>query len=362
MKNLNILFTALLFCLAFQFSSKAATKIGDSINVPKIIQSPVIDGIGTDLCWDSAAWNPMPYVWMPYGAAMAASDFTGRFKAVWNEQKNLMYFLFEITDDKFVNGYVFSSSNGTYYLYDVVEIFIDENHSGGNHETNNNAFAYHITGGNSTVEYDAIDIWGTSRVNYRDHLPEFKRGINGNVYTWEFSMMVVTDAFTPGSSPGSFKTTLQAGKEMGFTAAYCDDDQSSANPQRDNFIGSKYLTQANSDNSWKDASVFGYMKLVNEPTANPVTAINPLYSETPLLKIYPNPVTESARVSFNNQYVGKVQISVYNPSGQLVNKLNSYKSKGLFEQKIDFKEMKPGTYFIKLDTDKDTMFTKLINR
>jgi len=362
MKNPKSLPGLILFFLFIQLSSVASPKVGDSINVPRVIQMPVIDGAGTDLCWDSAAWNPMPYVWMPYGQAMATSDFTGRFKSVWNEQQNLMCFLFEITDDKFVNGYVFSSSNGTYYLYDVVEIFIDENHSGGIHETNNNAFAYHITGGNSTVEYDAIDIWGSSRVNYRNHLPEFKRGKNGNVYTWEFSMMVVNEAFTNGSSPAGFKSTLKAGKEMGFTAAYCDDDQSSANPQRDNFIGSKYLTQANSDNSWKNASVFGYMKLVNEPTANPVTAINHLYSETPQLKVYPNPVTESAMVSFTNQYVGKVKISVYNPAGQLIHKFSSEKSLGLFEQKIDFKEMKPGIYFIKLDTDKETMFTKLINR
>lgn len=359
MKNLHFLLPALLFCLAFQFSSAAAPKVGDSINVPKITQPPVIDGVGTDMCWDSASWNPMPYVWMPYGAAMAASDFTGRFKSVWNEQQNLMYFLFEITDDKFVNGYVFSSSNGTYYLYDVVEIFIDENHSGGNHETTNNAFAYHITGGNSTVEYDAIDIWGTSRVNYRNHLPEFKRGINGNVYTWEFSMMVVTAAFTPGSSPGSFKSTLQAGKEMGFTAAYCDNDNSAVNPKRDNFIGSKYLTQANSDNSWKDASIFGYMKLVNEPTANPVTSANNIMEETLELKVFPNPVTESATVSFNNQYIGKIDISVFNTDGQLINKLYSYKSKGLFEQKIDLPRCKAGIYFIKINAGKDYMHIKI---
>jgi hypothetical protein len=362
MKKPNCLLCIIFFLLLAQLSASADPKLGDSINVPRIIASPLIDGLGTDGCWDSAAWNPMPYVWMPYGQAMAASDFTGRFKSVWNEQKSLMYFLFEITDDKFVNGYVFSSTNGTYYLYDVVEVFIDENHSGGNHETNNNAFAYHITGGNSTVDYDAIDIWGSSRVNYRDHFPEFKRNKNGNVYTWEFSLMVVTDAFTPGSSPAAFKSTLKAGKEMGFTAAYCDDDQSSANPQRDNFIGSKYLTQANSDNSWKDASVFGYMKLVNEPTANPVTAINHLYSETPQLKVYPNPATESAFVSFINQYTGKVDISVLNTAGQQVSKIISYKSKGLFEQKIKLDGLKPGSYVIKVNAGKEHMSINTIKQ
>jgi hypothetical protein len=174
--------------------------------------------------------------------------------------------------------------------------------------------------------------------------------------------MVMTDAFVPGFSPAAYKSTLHSGKEMGFTAAYCDDDQSSANPQRDHFIGSKYLTQANSNNSWLDASVFGYMKLVNEPTSNPVTSVNPGFTETVKLKAYPNPLTESTTISFNNQYVGKAQISVYNPSGQLVNKFSSEKSQPLFEQKIDLKGMTPGVYFIKVDAGKDPMNIKIIKQ
>ncbi len=365
MKNPNILFAALLCCMAFQFSSAAAPKVGDTINSPRVIQPPVVDGVGTDMCWDSAAWNPMPYAWKPYAEIIDSVDFHGRFKAVWNQQQNLMYFLFEITDDKFVNGYEFRIDNGEYPLFDVVEIFIDENHSGGDHSINNNAFAYHITSGNATSYFDVVDIWpdwdwSHNRVNYKDHFPEFKRANIGNVYTWEFSMMVLTDDFTAGLSPSGFKSTLQAGKEMGFSAAYCDNDNSAVNPQRDHFVGSKYLTQANSDASWQNASILGYMKLVNEPTAGVSTTSTPRLSETIQVIVSPNPVGVFAVLSFNNPFKGKVEISVFNSSGQLVNKITSYKSLVRFEQEIDFDPMNPGIYFIKINAGNKQEFVKVI--
>jgi hypothetical protein len=365
MKRLILLLTSLTFCLIAQLSNATSHQVGDTIFAPRIIQTPVIDGVGTDLCWDSAAWNPMPYAWKPYAEIIDSTDFHGRFKAVWNRQQNLMYFLFEITDNKFVNGYVFSKGNGDYPLYDVVEIFIDENHSGGEHSVSNNAFAYHITSGNATTYFDVVDIWpdwnwSSNRVNYKDHFPEFKRSNTGNVYTWEFSMMVLTDAFTPDFAPSGFKSVLQADKEMGFSAAYCDNDHSAANPQRDHFVGSKYLTEANSDASWQNASVFGYMKLVNEPTANHISTAIPKFSETIQINVYPNPVTDFAAISFNSHSEGKVDISVYNSYGQLLNQISTYKYLARFEQRIDFKQFRKGVYFINVDTGNKRKVVKVI--
>jgi hypothetical protein len=359
MKTQVKLIGLLILFFTFQQKLAAVTHVGDTINVPRIITPPVIDGSGSDLCWDSAVWNPMPYVWIPYGTTVPAADFTGRFKTVWNEKENLMYFLFEITDDIFVNGYVYSAANGNYYLYDVVEVFIDENRSGGVHETNNNAFAYHITGGNSTSEYDAIDMWGSTRVNYRDHFPEFKRVQNGNVHTWEFSMMVLKDTYTPGSVPGDFKSTLQADKRMGFSAAYCDDDHSSSNPQRDHFIASKYQTAAESNNSYINASIFGFMKLVIEPTSGPATSINPGSAGNVKINVYPNPINESTSISFTNTYTGPVGISVYNMTGKLERKVTAFKNQQFFEQNIDFTAMYPGIYFVRLNAGKDQVCTKI---
>jgi hypothetical protein len=360
MKNITCKVFATIFFVLIPFYAFAVPTVGDSIMVPRIVTPPVIDGAGTDLCWDSAAWNPMPYVWIPYGTTVPAADFTGRFKTVWNEQENLMYFLFEITDDIFVNGYVFSPSNGNYYLYDVVEIFIDENRSGGLHETTNNAFAYHITGGNSGIDYDAIDMYGANRVNYRNHFPEFKRVKVGNVYTWEFSMMVLKDNYTPTSVLANCLSTLAANKVMGFSAAYCDDDQSSANPTRDHFIASKYQTLQNSNISYQNATYFGYMKLITQPTANLNTSVIPVVPEIVNAKIFPNPVVDFANISFSNNYSGPVDISVFDLTGQLVKRISSTKSSLFFDKMLDLSMIKSGLYFIKVNTESEQAILKVI--
>jgi hypothetical protein len=360
MKKLNLFLITIVYCLIFIISPETAAKEGDTINVPRVIQYPLIDGSGTDQCWDSAAWNQMPYVWIPYGSKIPAADFTGRFKTVWNEQQNLMYFLFEITDDKFVNGYEFAPSAGNYWAFDDVEIFIDENHSGGIHQTNNNAFAYHITGGNSNVEYDAIDMWSNTIVNYRDHFPEIKRGKNGNVYTWEFSLMVINDQFTPTDNPAEFKSTLQIGKRMGFSVAYCDNDNSAINPVRDHFIASKYQTQKESNNSYINASIFGVMNLVNEPTVNPAIGVIQEVSEMDQLSIYPNPLNEYAYMSFKNNYVGMVDISIYNSKGQMISDYLFQKSNQLFEQKVELDGIESGIYLVKIIAGNTQLFSKII--
>ncbi len=271
-----------------------------------------------------------------------------------------MYLLFEINDDKFVNGYVYSTSNGDYYNFDVVEIFIDENRSGEDHLYDNNAFAYHITGGHTTSEYDAIDMWSNTRVNYKDHFPEFKRVQNGNVHTWEFSMMVLKDTYTPSGTPENFKAPLAAGKSMGFSAAYCDNDNSAINPKRDHFIASKYLTQANSNESYKNASHFGYMKLVNEPPSGPSTASGSNFSKTLAITAYPNPVSDLMEISFSNNYVGKVGISIYNPAGQLIREMESDKNQITFLQSINLSPLNSGFYFIRVNTGDEYRFLKII--
>ena len=265
-----------LFLTIFIFISvlavKSETNPGDSLIAVHANTIPVIDGDTTDVAWQSAKWYNISYMWLPYGTTIPASDFSGRFKVVWNKTTNLLYFIVEITDDVFVNGYVYANNDGTYYNYDVVEVFIDEDRSGGTHTNDNNAFAYHITSGNSTVEYDAIDIFGTgstNKVNYRSHFPEFKRRFDGNHYYWEFSLMAIKNTFTPTNDPNLFKSVLSVGKKMGLSVAYCDNDGLTESPKtRDNFIGSKYLTSADQNNSYINASLFGSLILADNNTTN----------------------------------------------------------------------------------------------
>lgn len=282
MKKLNFL---IIVSLVSTFSSLSAMNYpGDSIVAMHTTVLPIIDGDGTDAAWNAASWVDINYMWMPYGATIPAADFTGRYKVLWNKTTNLLYFLVEITDDKFVNGYVYSKSDGTYYAYDVVEVFIDEDRPGGDHAMNNNAFAYHITGGNATTDYDAIDIfdptnsynWGAGiYVNNKSHFPEFKRTNVGTKYTWEFSLKVLTSNYTPTDNSDLFKATLMAGKKMGLTVAYCDNDNSAVNPKRDNFIASKYETQANSDISWQNSTTFAHLTL-KDNTPNSIQTMEDL--------------------------------------------------------------------------------------
>jgi len=255
---------------------------GDSIVALHADIVPVIDGNDNDVCWSNASWIDINYMWMPFNASIASNDFTGRYKVMWNKNTNLLYFLADITDDKFVNGYVYSKTSGSYPNFDVLEVFIDEDRPGGNHALNNTAFAYHLTGGNSTTDFDAIDIydptnsynWGAGiYVNSKSHLPEFKRTNLGTKYIWEFSLKVLKSTYKPTDDSELFKATLLDGKKMGLTLAYCDNDNSAVNPKRDNFIASKYETQANNDISWQNSTTFAHLTLREN-------AINSLKSST----------------------------------------------------------------------------------
>jgi len=264
-------FILVIFLFSVFVSLSAMEHPGDSINAMHTTVLPTIDGSGSDEAWNSASWVDMNYTWIPYNQTVPAADFTGRFKVLWNKTTQLLYFLVEITDDKFVNGYVYDKFNGSYPNFDVVELFIDEDRSGGDHTSNNNAFAYHITSGNTTTDYDAIDIFdsapnapnwsGGIYVNYKNHFPEFKRTNVGTKYTWEFSLMALTSNYTPTDNPTLFKSNLTVGKAMGLTMNYCDNDNSAVNPVRDNFFSSKFVNPADNNSSWQYAYNFGSMVL-----------------------------------------------------------------------------------------------------
>jgi hypothetical protein len=239
-------------------SSSAAPTNDPSVgySAPKAAQSPVIDGIGNESCWDQAQWKDIKYVWL--GVTPAPNDFTGRFKVVWTPQR--LYYLVEITDDKL------SAPNTTqfknYYDNDCVELFIDENHSGGEHQNNYNAFAYHIE-----LDYDIIDnnTSGTQSL-YNDHA-KVLRTKNGNVYTWEIEMKVFADTYDEKSTT-NVPVTLAKDKIMGFGVAYNDNDNQMT---RESFIGSFDIPGTDKNVAWKNASLFDTIKLVDATAPTPTS-------------------------------------------------------------------------------------------
>lgn len=63
--------------------------------------APVIDGIA-DAVWNSAVWAPIDVFWLGTQPNPNAQDYSGRYKALWDE--DYLYLLFDITDDRIFDG------------------------------------------------------------------------------------------------------------------------------------------------------------------------------------------------------------------------------------------------------------------
>ncbi len=254
----------------------------DTLKIPMTENLPVIDSYPNDECWKQVDWQPINQFWIPYAVKMSSEDFSGDYKIVWSEEENLIYFLVKTTDDVFVDGYVFTSDpeiSNNYYHYDLIEVFIDEDLSGGPHvfddENSNaeNAFAYHISlmspeDGKITNDFAACDIagifWNDYYIaNYASHFNDFAMRKNSTEYYWEFSLGVYNDNYDQTDIEKS-RVRLSEGKVMGISLAYCDNDDEDENPKvRDNFIGSVYVDAKASNDHWQDCSGFRKVILTN---------------------------------------------------------------------------------------------------
>ena len=229
-----------------------------------------IDGVASEACWQNAEWNDINQVWMPYDATMADGDFEGRFKTAWDGE--YLYVLVEVVDDSLSDDH--SDPLSQWWDDDCLEIFIDEDYSGGWHQNDENAFAYHLS-----IFYDAIDLGASDGVNYKEHVNVVMDTIADNTYLWEMAIKIYNDSYNDGS-PENSRVSLSNEKIMGFTIAYCDNDETDS---RENFIGSVELPANKNNICYQDASYFGTMKLVGssfvQPAALVVTAIEGKVSE-----------------------------------------------------------------------------------
>ncbi len=239
---------------------------------------PVFDGNGDDDCWKSADWYGIDNTWIPWGGSVPASDYTGSFKSLWSAVDNKIYFLVRIHDDVFIDGYHYPDPG--YPDFDVVEVFIDEDKSGGPHvfdnpttgENGENAFSYHILAnapadGEVTHDFVACDLAGHSWsdyyvANYASHIEDFSMRKDGDTYTYEFSLKVYNSTYDT-INPELSRDTLTDGKIMGISLAYCDND--APDGQRDNFFGSVWVTEENYNSHWENSNDYG--KLVLFPSS-----------------------------------------------------------------------------------------------
>ena len=127
---------------------------------PKAKHAPTVDGVADEAIWQRARWQEITHRWL--GPVYSTEDFRGRFKVVWTNDK--IYILGEFVDDVLFDSH--RDPLVQYWDDDCLEIFLDEDYSGGDHQYNHNAFAYHMS-----LDNQAIDI-GTDKLphSYSHHV------------------------------------------------------------------------------------------------------------------------------------------------------------------------------------------------
>jgi hypothetical protein len=213
---------------------------------PYAKESPKVDGISDESIWELAKWQNLDQLWL--GPEFSKNDFQGRYKVVWTKSK--LYLMAEIFDDILIDSH--RNPLTQYWDDDCLEIFLDEDFSGGEHQYNHNAFAYHMS-----LDNQAIDI-GTNKLaqNYSHHVESAWKQ-QGDTVIWELSFDIYTDQYQD-SADDNKPIELSAGKIMGLMVAYCDNDGSEL---RENFIGSESAIGGAPDRGWIDAGMFGKLIL-----------------------------------------------------------------------------------------------------
>lgn len=263
--SFKVLFTLLICQSVFQSNSVNSTETHaenrTEYHAPYTKKLPNIDGVADEHIWQLAQWQNINHRWL--GPEYSSKDFQGRYKVVWSESQ--LHLLVEIVDDILIDTH--RNPLTQYWDDDTLEIFLDEDFSGGEHQYNHNAFAYHMS-----LDNQAIDI-GTNKLaqSYSHHV-ESRWKQQGSKLIWELSIDIYQDNYVDEdveqyqSDPrgknqdqnNNQAIELFAGKVMGLMVAYCDNDGSEL---RENFIGSESAGNKSPDRGWKDAGMFGKLIL-----------------------------------------------------------------------------------------------------
>lgn len=208
--------------------------------------TPVLDGSGSDDLWEATEWLPINKIWA--GTVPDADDFSGRYKLAWDE--NNLYILVETTDDALLD--VNPQALEHFWDDDCLVVFLDEDASGGMHEFNYNAFAYHIA-----LDGRVADVAPDSSFRYFDDHCLTRRIARDNVSTWEIAVRIF-DGKKYSDEGDNVPMLLKKGKKMGFALAYCDNDHSA---ERESLVGNVPLPNTQNKQQWLNADVFGTLEL-----------------------------------------------------------------------------------------------------
>lgn len=205
-----------------------------------------IDGIAESQ-WDQFDWHPIDQLWI--GSSLSKEDFQGKYKIAWNEEA--LYVLAHIMDDQLID--INQNPLDGYWNDDCLEIFVDGDASGGIHQYNHNAFAYHIS-----INQDVVDIGKDSLAHfYNDNVFSKMTKIHDNNYLWEFKILMFDDSFRDLETNKNIG--LSENQQIGFAIAYCDNDSSK---QREHFIGSVHIEGNDKNRGWIDADILSKYSLI----------------------------------------------------------------------------------------------------
>lgn len=212
-------------------------------------ESPVqIDGCSKDAIWSSVDWYDMNYLWM--GNKVDSTDYHGRFKLAWDSQ--YLYILVDVTDENL--NPTLGNGIDNYWKGDYVEVFIDEDKSGGNHQFNHQAFAYHVSTEGHAIDKNTLE----ETVFFDDHV-EVLRSQKGNKHLWEMAIKLYDNQFDENTI-NNIPVKIFAQKSIGFSIAYGDND---GNNSRENFMGSKKTHGNNNDEGYINSEVFGSILFID---------------------------------------------------------------------------------------------------
>lgn len=223
---------------------------GNAIDVSHTKSAPVIDGLNSEAQWSQAKWLPLNQVII--GAELDPKDFSGQYRLLWDEKA--LYLQAKITDDKLID--LHANPVVEYWNDDCLEVFIDEDASGGDHQYNHNAFAYHVA-----LDNQVADLSTDKRAKlYNNHVTSRwqRESTPPHDIIWELAIRIYDDSFEDDKAASP--VNLHKDKKLGFMLAYCDNDNSQI---REHFIGSKDIEPVEGDKNrgWIDAGVFDIITL-----------------------------------------------------------------------------------------------------
>jgi hypothetical protein len=247
-------------CLALVLAYTAAVSATPAMHnvgfeAKQVTKAIVIDG-DLDTEWANAQWHNLDKPIL--GGMPEKADFNGRFKLKWD--KHFLYLVTEFVDDVLIDK--IANPLDFYWDDDTLEVFIDEDASGGEHQFNYNAFAYHVALDNQAIDIGEKDASGSVPfLALNDHIQSrWKRHQNGKVI-WELAIAIYPDTFKPNLNVAPVE--LHEGKVIGFMLAYCDNDGSKT---REHFIGSTDIQAIDGDKNlgYRIADVFSKLTLIGK--------------------------------------------------------------------------------------------------